>query len=157
MENLYANVPRDLSRVKSKVFLNLTRRQLICFGAAIAIGLPLFFLVKRNANVTAASFVMIAVMLPFFFLAMYEKNGQKAEVIFRHYVRARFIRPKKRIYQTDNVYAAAVRAADVRKEVRRIVSVSHQKGGADRKSGKKVKQKRKERNRVARKERKEEG
>jgi hypothetical protein len=132
MENLYANVPRDLTRVKSKVFLNLTRRQLLCFGAAILIGLPLFFFVRKGAGTTAGSFVMIAVMLPFFFLAMYERNGYPAEVVMRHFVSARFGRPKKRIYQTDNVYAAAERAARVRKEVNRIVTVSQEEGGKNR-------------------------
>ena len=129
MENLYANVPRDLTRVKSKIFLNLTRRQLLCFGGAILIGLPLFFFVRRRAGTTAGSFVMIAVMLPFFFLAMYERNGYPAETVARHFVRARVRRPGKRIYRTDNVYAAAERAAFVRKEVNRIVSVSQKKEG----------------------------
>ena len=142
MENLYANVPRDLTRVKSKVFLNLTRRQILCFGAAILLGLPLFFMIKKPLGVSAASFMMIAVMLPFFFLAMYEKNGRTAEAVLRSYIRTRFTRPKKRIYQTDNVYAAAVRAADVRKEVRRIVSVSQQKGGFRRNRRKKAGRKR---------------
>ena len=129
MENLYANVPRDLTRVKSKIFLNLTRRQLLCFGGAILIGLPLFFFVRRRAGTTAGSFVMIAVMLPFFFLAMYERNGYPAETVARHFVRARVRRPGKRIYRTDNVYAAAERAAYVRKEVNRIVTVSQKESG----------------------------
>ena len=31
----YISVPRDLTRVKSKVFMNLTKRQCICFGTAV--------------------------------------------------------------------------------------------------------------------------
>ena len=27
----YVNVPKDLSKVKSKVLMNLTKRQLVCF------------------------------------------------------------------------------------------------------------------------------
>ena len=42
----YISVPRDLTRVKTKVFLNLTKRQLICFGLAALIGVPSFFLIK---------------------------------------------------------------------------------------------------------------
>ena len=129
MENLYANVPRDLTRVKSKVFLNLTRRQLICFGAAAAIGVPLFFLIKKSGNVTLASLAMIVVMMPFFFLALYERNGRPMEVLIRHYIDARFKRPKVRQYRTDNVYSAAERAAHTRKEVARIVSESKGKKG----------------------------
>ena len=31
----YISVPRDLTRVKSKVFFNLTKRQLVCFRPKI--------------------------------------------------------------------------------------------------------------------------
>lgn len=34
----YISVPRDLTKVKSKVMFNLTKRQLICFGMAVLIG-----------------------------------------------------------------------------------------------------------------------
>ena len=33
----YVQVPKDLTRVKTKVMFNLTKRQLICFGGAAAI------------------------------------------------------------------------------------------------------------------------
>ena len=33
----YVNVPNDLSKVKTKMALNLTKRQLICFGCAAAV------------------------------------------------------------------------------------------------------------------------
>lgn len=72
----YIPVPRDLTRVKSKVFFNLTKRQLICFGAAALIGVPFFFFLKSFGNVSLAALGMIIVMLPLFFLAMYEKDGQ---------------------------------------------------------------------------------
>ena len=39
----YISVPRDLANVKTKVAFNLTKRQLICFGAAALVGVPLFF------------------------------------------------------------------------------------------------------------------
>ena len=42
----YISVPRDLTKVKSKVMFNLTKRQLICFGMAVLIGVPSFFLMK---------------------------------------------------------------------------------------------------------------
>ena len=42
----YIPVPRDLTRVKSKILFNLTKRQLICFGAAALIGVPSFFFIK---------------------------------------------------------------------------------------------------------------
>lgn len=46
----YISVPRDLTRVKTKVFFGLTKRQLICFGAAALIGIPSFFLLEALAT-----------------------------------------------------------------------------------------------------------
>ena len=34
----YVNVPNDLSKIKTKIAFNLTKRQLICFGIGAAIG-----------------------------------------------------------------------------------------------------------------------
>ena len=48
----YISVPRDLTKVKSKVMFNLTKRQLICFSVAALIGVPSFFLIKQIAYVS---------------------------------------------------------------------------------------------------------
>ena len=117
----YIPVPRDLTRVKSKVFGNLTKRQLLCFGAAALIGVPIFFLVKTTGNISLAAMSMIIVMLPLFFLAMYEKDGQPLEVIANHFIQAKFIRPKVRPYQTNNYYDALMRQHELEKEVKKIV------------------------------------
>lgn len=116
----YIPVPRDLTRVKSKILFNLTKRQLICFGTAALIGVPLFFLIKRSGNVSLATMVMIIVMLPLFLLAMYEKNGQPLEVIVKQFIQAKFIRPKIRPYQTINYYDALIRQNKLEQEVERI-------------------------------------
>ena len=123
MDNLYANVPRDLTRVKSKLFLNLTRRQILCFGAAIGVGLPLYFLLRKTGNSTMAAMAMILVMLPFFFFAMYERNGQPLEVVLRHFITARFKRPRIRRYRTKNLYR---RKAGRRRDRRRAEEVVRQ-------------------------------
>lgn len=112
----YVPVPKDLNTVKTKVMFNLTKRQLVCFSAALAVGLPLFFLLKDKTGTSAASLVMIFVMLPFFMLAMYEKHGQPLEVILKHYIDVRFINPKNRPYKTDNFYAVIERQHQLDKE-----------------------------------------
>lgn len=76
----YVTVPKDLSKIKTKVFFGLTKRQLICFTPAVLLGVPLFFLLKESAGNSTATLCMMMVMLPFFLLAMYEKNGQPLEV-----------------------------------------------------------------------------
>ena len=117
----YVPVPKDLSAVKTKVMLNLTRRQLICFGSGILIGVPLFFLVKSRSSISAASICMILIMLPFFLLAMYEKNGLPLEKIIRNIARVYFLRPKQRPYETNNFYAVLERQEKLDKEVSEIV------------------------------------
>ena len=117
----YVTIPKDLTKVKSKVLFGLTKRQLICFGAAALIGVPLFFLLRRTASNSAAVFCMIIVMLPFFLLAMYERHGQPLEVVIEQMVQALFVRPKERPYQTNNFYAAIERQISVEKEVRTVV------------------------------------
>ena len=123
----YISVPRDLTKVKSKVFLNLTKRQLICFTVAALIGVPSFFLIKSVAEVNVAVMGMMVIMMPIFFFAMYEKNGRPLEVFLGHFIEAIFVRPKKRPYKTDNYYAALMRQAAAEKEVEKIVRSSTEK------------------------------
>ena len=101
----YVTIPKDLSKVQSKILFGLTKRQVIYFGAAAIIGVPLFFLLRDSGGNSAATLGMMAVMLPAFFLGMYEKNGQPLEKLLSYYVRARFLRPKIRPYKTENYYA----------------------------------------------------
>lgn len=117
----FISVPRDLSKVKTKVFMNLTKRQLLCFGAGALIGVPLFFVLKSTGNISFAAMGMIVVMMPMFFLAMYEKDGQPLEVVARHFYESSFKRPKVRPYKTNNYYAAVMRQYQAEKEVERIV------------------------------------
>ena len=127
----YVTIPKDLTKVKSKVMFGLTKRQLICFGAAALIGVPLFFLLKTAISSSAATLCMIVVMLPFFLLAMYERHGQPLEVIAGQMIQTMLIRPKERPYQTNNFYAAVERQNQVENEVRKIVQKSRtaERGG----------------------------
>ena len=60
----YVPVPKDLSKVKTKVAFNLTKRQIVCFAAALLFGLPLFFQLKDSTGTRHATKAMIAVMQP---------------------------------------------------------------------------------------------
>ena len=50
----FVPVPKDLNRVKTKVMFNLTKRQLICFSIAAAVGVPIFFLAKAHLDLSTA-------------------------------------------------------------------------------------------------------
>ena len=120
----YVSVPRDLSRVKTKVFLNLTKRQIVCFGAAALLGVPSFFMIKQAVSAPVAVMAMLIIMLPMFFLALYEKDGYSAEIVLKHFIISRFIRPKVRPYRTENYYDALLREQEAEREVRKIVRKS---------------------------------
>ena len=117
----YVPVPKDLTKVKTKVAFNLTKRQIICFTAALILGLPVFFLLKGSTGTSLAAFFMILIMLPFFLFAMYEKHGQPLEVVLKHIVQTKFIRKKERPYRTRNYYALLKKQRKLEKEVFHIV------------------------------------
>lgn len=117
----YVSIPKDLTRVKTKFILGLTKRQAVCFGAAAAMGLPLFFLLKSFLPISAAAFLMLIVMLPWFLFALYERNGQPLEQFLRYIIDVKLKRPKIRTYQTNNLYAATGRQIQLYKEVQSIV------------------------------------
>ena len=108
--------------------MNLTKRQLLCFGGAALIGIPAFFLLKQSGNLSLAMMGMIIIMLPMFFLAMYEKDGQPLEVVLKHFIDAQFIRPKVRPYRTANYYALLIKQYEVQKEVDQIVFIAEKRG-----------------------------
>ena len=101
----YVQIPKDLTKVKTKLMLGLTMRQAICFGAAALVGVPVFFTTKGVLGNSAAVLLMMALMLPAFFIAMYEKDGQPAERILFNILRSRWFFPPKRPYKTENFYA----------------------------------------------------
>ena len=102
----YVNVPNDLSKIKTKIAFNLTRRQLICFGGAAAVGIPVYLLTRHALGGTGAMFLMIALMLPAFFMAMYERDGLPFEKVAPEYHPGKSsCGPGVRPYQTQNIYA----------------------------------------------------
>ena len=121
----YVPVPKDLNAVKTKVAFNLTKRQLICFSLAAAAGVPTYFLTRGIFGNTGAVIALLIAALPFFFFAMYEKNGQPLEKILRNYINAKYRRPKVRPYVTNNIYSAIEKQIQLEKEVDRIVETKN--------------------------------
>ena len=101
----YVPVPKDLSKIKTKLAFNLTKRQLICFSAAASVGLPTYLLTRGALGNSAAMLLMIGLMLPFFFFAMYEKDGLPLEKVLKNIIRTCFLYPRVRPYKTENFYA----------------------------------------------------
>ena len=117
----YVSVPKDLTKVKSKLLFNLTKRQLICCGGGSLIGVPLFFLLRGILGASSAAILMVLSMLPLFVMGLYEKNGRPLEKVLGDVIQTVFLRPKQRPYQTDNLYAALMRQEQMKREVQKIV------------------------------------
>ena len=111
-------VPKNLSGIKTKVAMNLTKRQLICFGGAAAVGIPFYLFTKGVLGTQASALIMVALMLPFFFLAMYEKDGFPAEKILYFMLRQKILTPGIRPYKSENLYKKLEEREKIKKEVR---------------------------------------
>ncbi|WP_240841276.1 PrgI family protein [Acidaminobacter sp. JC074] len=100
----FVSVPKDLNKVKTKVALNLTKRQLISFSIAGVTGLPTYWFSRKVIGNDLAIFLMIGVVMPFFFVAIFEKDGIVFEKYLGHIIRQKFLYPKIRVYRTQNFY-----------------------------------------------------
>ena len=101
----FVQIPKDLTKVKTKFMFGLTKRQVVCFGSAAAIGVPVFFLTRETLGNSTAVLLMMGLMLPAFFMAMYERDGQPAEKILFNMIRCNWFFPAKRPYKTVNFYS----------------------------------------------------
>ena len=68
--------------------------------------------------VAAVGVLMMRAMLPFFFFAMYEKNGFPAEKILYFMLRQKILTPGIRPYRSENLYKQLEEKEKLRREVR---------------------------------------
>lgn len=125
----FVPVPKDLTKVKTKVAFNLTKRQLVCFGLGGLVGIPTYIFTRGNIGNESAALLMIGLMLPFFLFGIYEKDGQPLEKVLKNFISVSFLRPPNRPYRTDNGYAALMRQAELDKEVDELENKTAGKAG----------------------------
>lgn len=73
----YVPVPKDLNTVKTKVAFNLTKRQLICFSLAAAVGVPAYFLTRGGWEQRAPFWFYWRVPCPFSSLPSMRRTGSR--------------------------------------------------------------------------------
>ena len=100
----FVSVPKDLTKIKNKVVLNLTKRQLVCLVAAAAVGLPFYFLTKNYIGTSNAATGMVLLMLPAFLFSMYEKDGMPLEKVLFNIINVKLKKPAVRRYEIKNIY-----------------------------------------------------
>lgn len=122
----YASIPKDLSEIKQKFLFGLTRRQVICFGIASAMGFPVFFLTKGVVGTTVATLFMAIVAAPAIICGIYKKNGlyfEKRAKYMLNYFRS----PQIKTYQSENVFEQISNAQEYYK-LKKILNLNAKKG-----------------------------
>lgn len=99
----YVSIPKDLNDIKEKFIMGFTKRQVICFGIGLAVGVPVFFLTRTALGMSGAIFAMGACAAPAILCGLYRKNGVFLEKQVK-YMREYFTRPRKRYYKTTNIF-----------------------------------------------------
>ncbi|MDE5557556.1 MAG: PrgI family protein [Ruminococcus sp.] len=99
----YVSIPKDLNDIKEKFVMGFTKRQVICFGIGLAVGVPVFFLTRTALGMSGAIFAMGACAAPAILCGLYRKNGVFLEKQAK-YMREYFTRPRKRYYRTTNIF-----------------------------------------------------
>lgn len=92
-----------MNDIKEKFIMGFTKRQVICFGIGLVLGAPVYFLTRASIGMSGAIFAMGAVAAPAILCGIYKKNGVFLEKQVK-FMREYFTRPRKRYYQTTNVF-----------------------------------------------------
>ena len=79
---------------------------------------PFYFFTKPVIGIQAASLLMVGIMLPFFFVGMFERDGFPAEKILYFMIRQKFLTPGIRPYKSENLYNQLEEQEKMKKEVR---------------------------------------
>lgn len=124
----YVQIPKDLSNVKTKVALNLTKRQLIGFAVAGLIGIPTYLKTRNALGNDLAIFLMMILTIPIFFVVFYEKDGLPCEKYLKYVYLHKKYQPKVRVSKE--------RFIEMRKEEQ---DINGKKSGSAKKSRKKKK------------------
>lgn len=95
--NFVVAIPKELKHVKAKLFMGLTKRQLIGFGLAIALSVPTFILFK-NISIDLAMFSLFLVATPIIFGTMYQKDNMKSETWLKLFLEYKYLHLPKRYY-----------------------------------------------------------
>ena len=100
--NFVVSVPKELKRIKSKLFFGLTKRQLIGFGSAITIGLIVFFFFREISNLDIAMYALFTAVAPIFFITIYTKDGMPAEKWIKLILEYNYLNPLKRTFKINS-------------------------------------------------------
>ena len=109
----YVDIPKDLDGIKSKVALGLTKKQLIGFGIAAVIGVPVYLATRLAVgNDVGLFFMMFSMALPLLY-AIYEPKGMTMGQLVAVWLRFQFTANGVRPYKNVNLYDALTEETEV--------------------------------------------
>lgn len=96
--------PKSTREIEPKIVGNFTKRQVICFAIAAAIGAPTYMLTHKTLGTDISVFLMMFVTFPCFFFAMYKRNGMRAEKFLFLVFKQKFLLAGIRPYKAQNIF-----------------------------------------------------
>lgn len=97
-------IPKEIRKYKEKFFFGLTFRQSICLALALIINVPLYILGKDVVGNDLMGWIIILTSIPFMCIGFVNYDGMNFEQLFIAFLKHEAINPKKRIYETDNLF-----------------------------------------------------
>lgn len=134
-------IPKEVRKYEAKAVGPFTLRQLICLIICLPICVGLYALVKPYLGVDLAGFTVIIPAGIGWLFGWYKPYGMKFEKYMKTMFVNSFLAPSKRVYKTENYYA------DILKEIAKEEKAEAEKQAS--KSGKKVKQQKYKRSKLA--------
>lgn len=125
----YVTVPGDLSKVKNKVAMGMTLRQLLAVAVAGAVCVPIYLLAMKPLG-DLAIYIAVIPSIPCFFVGFYKaKDGRSFETVMANYIKVRHRHPRVRPYQTQNIYASLAAMQQIQEVVQQYESKEGSKVG----------------------------
>lgn len=97
-------INKDIRDYKTKLIFNLTGRQLLFTVLGLLTGFIINSYCEQYIGSELASWLTIIVTIPLFAIGWINIQGMPAELFFKQFLMNEFIHPKKRLYQSDNVF-----------------------------------------------------
>ncbi len=100
---IYVQIPKDLSKVKTKVAFNLTKRQLIGFSIALLIGFPVYLYTRVFLGNDISVILVMLLTFPIFFITFYEKDSLKFGVYLKSILKFKFYHLRYRVRREEKL------------------------------------------------------
>ncbi|KAA9237652.1 MULTISPECIES: PrgI family protein [Aerococcus] len=100
----FVPVPKDLTKVQTKLVFNLTGRQLVCFSGALLVGAPTYWFTRNALGDTFSMVLMMIVASPFIFFAFFKRDGLSGEKYLKQMYEFKYKKPLIRVYKNTNYY-----------------------------------------------------